>query len=111
MFCAGEAMEMHMKFAVPGLMITAVLMTSHALAQYESPSTTATPSAMKNDSWSVKDRVKKKLQAISKHMASHKPRHLQSVLWRQCLFALRMSLLTQSGHCTSAIAFDVDRLN
>jgi len=104
---------MHMKFAVPGLMITAVLMTSHALAQYESPSTTATPSAMKNDSWSVKDRVKKNVASHKqkKHMASHKPRHLQSVLWRQCLFALRMSLLTQSGHCTSAIAFDVDRLN
>jgi len=71
---------MHMKFTVPGLMVTTVLMTSPALAQYGSPSTTATPSVTKNDSWSVNDRVKKHVASHKqkKHTASHKPRHQNS---------------------------------
>src|SRR5215470_14482728 len=61
----GEAMEIHMKFTRPGLLITALLMTSPAFAQYGSPGTTLAPSVAKDDSWDVTQRVKK-------HVANHK---------------------------------------
>ena len=56
-----------MKFTVPGIMITALLMAPSAFAQYGSPGSTSTPGASvaKDDAWSVATRVKK-------HVANHK---------------------------------------
>jgi hypothetical protein len=69
-------METYMKFTFPALMITTLLVASPALAQYGSPSTTSTPSATKGDSWSVTERVKKRVasQKQKKHMANYNQR-------------------------------------
>ena len=66
-----------MKFTVPGMMITALLVASPAFAQYGSPTTTSTPSVTKDDSWGVKQRVKKHVASHKqkKHMANYKQRH------------------------------------
>jgi hypothetical protein len=70
----GRAMESSMKFTVPGMLITALLTASPALAQYGSPGNSSTPGASvtKDDSWSVATRVRK-------HVESHKQKkHITS---------------------------------
>ena len=72
-------MKAHMKFTVPAITITALLMASPAFAQYGGPGTASAPgaSATKDDTWSVATRVKKHVASHKqkKHMASHKQRH------------------------------------
>src|SRR5215831_3921893 len=59
-----------MKFTVPGIIITAILMGPPAFAQYGSPGNPATPGASvtKDDTWNVTTRVKK-------HVANHSKRN------------------------------------
>ena len=68
-----------MKFTVPGIMITALLMASPAFAQYGSPGNPSTPGASvtKDDTTNVTKRSKKHMASHKqkKHMASHKQRH------------------------------------
>jgi|SRR5262245_41180456 len=68
-----------MKFTVPGIIITAILMGPPAFAQYGSPGNPATPGASvtKDDTWNVTTRVKKHVanHKQKKHMASYKQRH------------------------------------
>ena len=72
-------METHMKFTVPAITITALLMASPSFAQYGSPGTASTPGAgaTKDDTWSVATRVKKHAASHKqkKHTASSKQRH------------------------------------
>jgi len=74
-----KEMETHMKFTVPGIVITALLMASPAFAQYGSPGNTSAPGASvtKDDSWSVATQVKKHVASHKqkKHMANYKQRH------------------------------------
>jgi len=74
-----EAMEAHMKFTVPGIMVTALVLASPAFAQYGSPGNVLTPgaSATKDDTWSVTTRVKKHVEnhKQKKHTASYRQRH------------------------------------
>jgi hypothetical protein len=60
-------METDVKFTILGIMITAVLVTSPAFAQYGSPGSPSTSGASgtKDDSWGVATRLKK-------HVESHK---------------------------------------
>ena len=80
----GEAMEPHMKFTVPGIMITALLVASPAFAQYTSTSNPSTPGASvaKDDTTKVTKQSKKHTSAShkKKHMASasHKKKHTAS---------------------------------
>ena len=72
-------METHMKnFTVPGIIITALLMSSPSFAQYGT-GTASTPGVgvTKDDTWSVATRVKKHVASHKqkKHMASYKQRH------------------------------------
>jgi hypothetical protein len=64
-----------MKFTVPGIMTTVLLISPTAFAQYGSPGNASTPGAnsvTKDDTWSVATRVKK-------HVASHKQKkHMTS---------------------------------
>jgi hypothetical protein len=91
-------METHMKFTVPGLMITTLLMASPAFAQYGSPSTTSTPSVTKDDSWGVTQRVKK-------HVASHKQKkHMASYKQRRHAKAIRSTPQTTGSGNSSAPA-------
>jgi hypothetical protein len=94
----GEAMEIHMKFTRPGLLITALLMTSPAFAQYGSPGTTLAPSVTKDDSWDVTQRVKKHVanHKHKKHMASHKQRHQATNSKAQTTGSANQSPLTPS---------------
>ena len=68
-----------MKFAVPAITITALLMASPACAEYGSPGTASTPGAgaTKDDTWSVATRVKKHVASHKqkKHQAGYKQRH------------------------------------
>ena len=68
-----------MKFTVPGIMITALLMAAPAFAQYGSPGNASTPGASvtKDDTTNVTKRSKKHMTSHKqkKHMASHKQRH------------------------------------
>jgi hypothetical protein len=68
-----------MKFTVPGIMITTLLMASPAFAQYGSPGNASTPGASvtKDETWDVTTRVKKHVASHKqkKHMASYKERH------------------------------------
>jgi hypothetical protein len=67
-------METDVKFTVLGIMITAVLVTSPAFAQYGSPGGLihAGASATKDDSWGVGTRLKKHVESHKqkKHMSS-----------------------------------------
>ena len=69
-------METHMKFTVPGIMITALLVASPAFAQYTSTSNPSTPGASvaKDDTTKVTKQSKKHTSAShkKKHMASYK---------------------------------------
>ena len=65
-----------MKFTVPGMMITALLMASPALAQYGTDNTSVPGASVeKDDTTNVTQQSKKHMAATShkkKHMASHK---------------------------------------
>jgi len=81
----GEAMETHMKFTVPGIMITALLVASPAFAQYSNTGNPSTPGASvtKDDTTKVMKKSKKHMASAShkkKHMASasHKKKHTAS---------------------------------
>ena len=77
-------MEPHMKFTVPGIMITALLVASPAFAQYSSTSNPSTPGASvaKDDTTKVTKQSKKHTSAShkKKHTAStsHKKKHMAS---------------------------------
>jgi hypothetical protein len=81
-----------MKFTVPGIMITALLMSAPAFAQYGNPGNASTPGASsvtKDDTWSVATRVKK-------HVASHKQKkHMANYMQRNQAKAIRQT--TGSG--------------
>jgi hypothetical protein len=68
-----------MKFTVPGIIITALLVAPPAFAQYGSPSNTSTPGASvtKDDTWNVTTRVKKHVASHKekKHVANYRQRH------------------------------------
>ena len=75
----GEAMETPMKFTVPGIMITALLVASPAFAQYTSTGTASTPGAVaKNDTTKVTKQSKKHMAS-----ASHKKKHTASASHKQ----------------------------
>jgi len=65
-------------FTVPGIIITALLMSSPSFAQYGT-GTASTPGvgATKDDTWSVATRVKKHVESHKqkKHMANYRQRH------------------------------------
>ena len=70
-------METHMKFTVPGIMITALLVASPAFAQYSNTGNPSTPGASvaKDDTTNVTKQSKKHMASAShkkKHMASYK---------------------------------------
>ena len=68
-----------MKFTIPGIMITALLVASPAFAQYQSTGNASTPGASvaKDDTTNVTKRSKKHMASYKqkKHMASYKQRH------------------------------------
>jgi hypothetical protein len=68
-----------MKFTIPGIMITALLVASPAFAQYQSTGNASTPGASvaKDDTTNVTKRSKKHMASHKqkKHMASYKQRH------------------------------------
>jgi hypothetical protein len=68
-----------MKFTVPGIIVTALLMVPPAFAQYGSPGNTSTPGASvtKDDTSNIKTRVNKHVanHKPKKHMANYKQRH------------------------------------
>src|SRR5262245_6892576 len=72
-------METNVKFTVLGVMITAVLLTAPAFAQYGSPGgpSTSGASLTKDDSWGLATRTKKHVESHKqkKQMANHKPGH------------------------------------
>jgi hypothetical protein len=61
----GEAMETPMKFTIPGIMITALLVASPAFAQYSNTGNPSTPGASV-----AKDDTTKVTKQSKKHMAS-----------------------------------------
>jgi hypothetical protein len=72
-----------MKLTIPGIMITALLAASPALAQYQSTGNASTPGASvaKDDTTNVTKRSKKHMASHKqkKHMASHKQKkHMAS---------------------------------
>lgn len=78
-------METHMKFTVPGIMITALLVASPAFAQYSNTGNPSTPGASvaKDDTTNVTKQSKKHMASAShkkKHTASasHKKKHMAS---------------------------------
>ena len=75
----GQGMETDVKLTVLGIMITAVLVTSPAFAQYGSPGgpSTSGASLTKDDSWGVATRLKKHVESHKKknQMASYKHGH------------------------------------
>ena len=68
-----------MKFTIPGIMITALLVASPAFAQYQSTGNASTPGASvaKDDTTNLTKRSKKHManHKQKKHMASYKQRH------------------------------------
>jgi hypothetical protein len=75
----GEAMETPMKFTVPGIMITALLVASPAFAQYSNTGNPSTPGASV-----AKDDTTKVTKQSKKHMAaSHKKKHTASASHKQ----------------------------
>jgi hypothetical protein len=68
-----------MKFTVPGIVLTALLTSAPAFAQYGNPGNASTPGASvtKDDTWSVATRVKKHVATHKqkKHMANYRQRH------------------------------------
>jgi hypothetical protein len=68
-----------MKLTIPGIMITALLAASPALAQYQSTGNASTPGASvaKDDTTNVTKRSKKHMASHKqkKHTASYKQRH------------------------------------
>ena len=76
----GEAMETPMKFTVPGIMITALLVASPAFAQYSNMGNPSTPGASV-----AKDGTTKVTKQSKKHMASasHKKKQTASASHRQ----------------------------
>ena len=65
-------METHMKFTVPGIIITALLVAPPAFAQYGSPSNTSTPGASVTKDYTKPTKMTKHSK---KHTASYKQRH------------------------------------
>jgi len=62
-----------MKFTVPGVVITALLMVPAAFAQYGNPTDTSTSaaSATKDGTWSVNTRVKNHVERYKQRKANH----------------------------------------
>jgi len=68
-----------MKFTVPGMMITALLMASPALAQYGTPGTSAPDASVTKDDTTNATKQSKKHTAS----ASHKKKHMASASHKQ----------------------------
>ena len=101
----GEAMEPHMKFTVPGIMITALLVASPAFAQYTSTSNPSTPGASV-----AKDDTTKVTKQSKKHTsASHKKKHMASYKQRNHDKAMKSKAQTTGSGSTSAPGASINK--
>jgi hypothetical protein len=114
----GEAMETHMKFTVPGIMITALLVASPAFAQYTNTGNPSTPGASvtKDDTTKVTKQSKKHMASAShkkKHntaSASHKQKkHMASYKQRNHDKAIKSKAQTTGSGSTSAPGASINK--
>jgi len=113
----GEAMETHMKFTVPGIMITALLVASPAFAQYTSTGNASTPGASvaKGDTTKLTKQSKKHMASAShkkKHTASpsHKQKkHMASYKQRNHDKAMKSKAQTTGSGSTSAPGASINK--
>ena len=112
----GEAMETHMKFTVPGIMITALLVASPAFAQYSNTGNPSTPGASvaKDDTTNVTKQSKKHMASAShkkKHTAStsHKKKHMASYKQRNHDKAMKSKAQTTGSGSTSAPGASINK--
>jgi len=103
-----------MKFTVPGIIITAILMGPPAFAQYGSPGNPATPGASvtKDDTWNVTTRVKKHVanHKQKKHMANHKQKkHMASYKQRHHGKATNAKAQTTGSGSSSAPGASINK--
>ena len=102
----GEAMETHMKFTVPGIMITALLVASPAFAQYSNTGNPSTPGASvaKDDTTNVTKQSKKHMAS-----ASHKKKHMASYKQRNHDKAMKSKAQTTGSGSTSAPGASINK--
>ena len=87
-----------MKFTVPGMMITALLMASPALAQYGTPGTSAPDASVTKDDTTNATKQSKKHTAST----SHKKKHMASYKQRSHDKAMKPKAQTTGSGSTSA---------
>src|SRR5262249_37109936 len=114
--CAGRQRRDQMKFTVPGMMITAILLASPALAQYGTPGNSSAPgaSAAKDDTTNVTKQSKKHMASTShkkKHMAStsHKKKHMASYKQRNHDKGMKSKAQTTGSGSTSAPGASINK--